>query len=371
MFTDDYNLFVALFLNKLTKSKKYLVVKNNLAIENERLTCCSEKLRTYISPYTSPIVSELRKNGFQLLGTTCMDEFACGCYSTNTFYKKPLSPIGNFSIGGSSGGSGAAVARLKEYSVLGLGSTTGGSIALPALFNSVFGFVPSKNKISRVGLVDYSNTLDRIGFLFLKQKISEEVHSLLYPLQTKTPSTFAFFYPPSLDEVLKNLFLEFLNKNFPKAEFVNLEEELKLFEKIYPKIAYPELYSNLKRFEKNHFRNCVEGEEKMKIVITQRIEKGKEFILNGEYPQAINLYRTLQHTLLKKLEGIGYLFLPVLSTIPQKDVPFSEQLSAFSNLAPFSTLYVPLSNLVSIQVSALTKDLEGSELLFFKKWMKK
>jgi len=64
--------------------------------------------------------------------------------------------------GGSSGGS-AGITRKLISPHLGIAESTGGSIACPAAFCGVVGLTPTYGRVSRYGLLDYANSLDKIG----------------------------------------------------------------------------------------------------------------------------------------------------------------------------------------------------------------
>jgi aspartyl-tRNA(Asn)/glutamyl-tRNA(Gln) amidotransferase subunit A len=93
-----------------------------------------------------------------------MTEFAYSGLGINPHYGTPLSPWDRASKrvpGGSSSGSGVAVADRMAYGAL--GTDTGGSCRIPAAFNGVVGYKPTARRVPTAGVVPLSTSLDSIG----------------------------------------------------------------------------------------------------------------------------------------------------------------------------------------------------------------
>ena len=105
----------------------------------------------------APIVTRLREAGAIILGKTNMTELAYGGSSVSSLGGQVLNPYDlTRTPGGSSGGTGAAIAA--SYAVLGTGSDTGQSIRSPASACGLVGLRPTRGLISRRGLVPFSPT---------------------------------------------------------------------------------------------------------------------------------------------------------------------------------------------------------------------
>ena len=108
------------------------------------------------------LVSRLKAAGAVLLGGLNMDEYAYGFTTENTHYGPAHNPHDLRCVaGGSSGGSGAAVAA--GMVPLTLGSDTNGSIRVPASLCGVWGLKPTFGRLSRRGTYPFVNSLDHLG----------------------------------------------------------------------------------------------------------------------------------------------------------------------------------------------------------------
>jgi aspartyl-tRNA(Asn)/glutamyl-tRNA(Gln) amidotransferase subunit A len=126
------------------------------------VTCGSKIRRDFVATTTSTALQRLKNAGTIRLGSLQMVEFAFGPTGHNSHFGAVHNPFALDHItGGSSSGSGSAVAARLTFAAL--GSDTGGSIRMPAHFCGVTGLKTTYGRISRAGAMPLSQSLDTVG----------------------------------------------------------------------------------------------------------------------------------------------------------------------------------------------------------------
>jgi aspartyl-tRNA(Asn)/glutamyl-tRNA(Gln) amidotransferase subunit A len=126
------------------------------------VTCGSKIRREFVATTTSTALQRLKEAGAIRLGSLQMAEFAYGPTGHNAHYGAVHNPFAFDHItGGSSSGSGAAVAARLTFAAL--GSDTGGSVRMPAHFCGVTGLKTTVGRVSRAGAMPLSQSLDTVG----------------------------------------------------------------------------------------------------------------------------------------------------------------------------------------------------------------
>jgi aspartyl-tRNA(Asn)/glutamyl-tRNA(Gln) amidotransferase subunit A len=130
--------------------------------EGHVVTCGSKIRCDFVAKTTSTALQRLKNAGAIRLGSLQMAEFAYGPTGHNFHHGAVHNPwaFGHIT-GGSSSGSGSAVAARLTFAAL--GSDTGGSIRMPAHFCGVTGLKTTYGRISRAGAMPLSQSLDTVG----------------------------------------------------------------------------------------------------------------------------------------------------------------------------------------------------------------
>jgi aspartyl-tRNA(Asn)/glutamyl-tRNA(Gln) amidotransferase subunit A len=154
----------------------------------ERSTCGSALRRTFRPGVTATVIQRLETAGAYSFGGLAMAEFA----QNSTGHNKAFGDCHNpwnlpFIAGGSSSGSGAAVAARCCFGAL--GSDTGGSVRLPASACGVTGIKPTQTLVSRAGVMPMAVSLDTVGPLCRTARDCARVLSLIAGHDERDPTS--------------------------------------------------------------------------------------------------------------------------------------------------------------------------------------
>ena len=138
--------------------------KDLIDSEGVRTTYGSRIFKSHVPRSDAPALAAVRAAGGILLGKTQTHEFAWGITSINEAMGSSRNPWDPARVpGGSSGGSGVAVAA--GFVPFALGTDTGGSVRIPAAFCGVVGMKPSFGRVSVAGVWPLAPSLDHVGAL--------------------------------------------------------------------------------------------------------------------------------------------------------------------------------------------------------------
>ena len=136
-----------------------ILIKDNYLTRGMPTTVGSVLFEGFMPDAEAELVTRLHDAGAVILGKTNMHEFAYGIETVGSAFgatRNPYDPTRN--PGGSSGGTGAAVAA--SFAAVGMGSDTCGSIRDPAVHNALVGLRGTQGASSRHGIVPLSSTQD-------------------------------------------------------------------------------------------------------------------------------------------------------------------------------------------------------------------
>lgn len=141
-----------------------VLLKDNVNTCDMPTTGGSKSLEDYIPENDSILVKKLKGAGAIILAKTNLHEFAIWGETYSSILGQTLNPYDlTRTPGGSSGGTGAAIAA--NFGIIGIGTDTVNSIRSPASACGLVGFRPTLGLISREGIIPYSLTQDTAGLI--------------------------------------------------------------------------------------------------------------------------------------------------------------------------------------------------------------
>ncbi len=167
----EYNYFLVIDENpkipKKGKLKDKLVsIKDCICVKDMESKSGSKILEGYKPVFDATVVKRIREEGGIIIGKTTQDVFGFGSFNVNTGigYKPPKNPFDKTRACGGSSGGAAGITQLLDNHIA-ISESTGGSIACPACYCGVYGITPTYGRVSRYGLMDYANSMDKIGVM--------------------------------------------------------------------------------------------------------------------------------------------------------------------------------------------------------------
>lgn len=139
-----------------------MAIKDNLYVGGETTTMASKIHQDFVPEHDASAVARMKEAGIVLTGKLNMHEYAWGIDNNNPHYGAVGNPWDLEKVpGGSSGGSGAAVAADMSFSTL--GTDTAGSIRIPSSACGLVGLKPTHGRVSKDGCYPLAWSLDHIG----------------------------------------------------------------------------------------------------------------------------------------------------------------------------------------------------------------
>ncbi|WP_312108739.1 amidase [Brevibacillus reuszeri] len=202
-----------------------IAMKDLIFTKNILTTMGSKVYEHFVPDFDATVVQKCKDAGAIILGKTNTHEFAYGPIGDRSYFGPSRNPYDLEKItGGSSGGSGAAVAANLAYAAL--GTDTGGSIRIPASACGVVGMKPTFGLVSKFGVFNLAYTLDHVGPMTKTVKDNAALLNLLAGQDEKDPYSFA----KATEDYSRLIGQEIKGKviGLPRFFFQNIEEEVRV-----------------------------------------------------------------------------------------------------------------------------------------------
>lgn len=309
-------------------------IKDNLYFKNEVTTMASKIHNEFVSDFDATVISKLREAGVVFIGKLNMHEYAWGITNNNPHFGACRNPWDTEKIpGGSSGGSGAAVAA--DMSVASLGTDTAGSVRIPSSACGIVGLKPTHGRVSKFGCFPLSWSLDHIGPMTKTVKDAAGLLEIIAGYDKNDPTSLNVpvgNYSNQLTPDVKNLVIGINEEYFFKhvdSEIEQLvrkgiqmlvDEGAKVEEVAIPSLKYAEyaeMITILTEAAAIHHRNLLKRPEQFGDDIRLLLELG-EIPSAVDYLQAQQLRRQIKQEFQHALNRADVLITPTLPIIPPK-----------------------------------------------------
>lgn len=329
-----------------------IAVKSNIQVKGFPFTGGIEEYKYINSDYNDPLIDLIKTNGGIIIGLTNMDEAAFGGDTSTSFYGTCENPLNtNCSVGGSSGGSAAAISSgLVNYAI---GTDTMGSVRIPASYCGITSFKPSSTLNNNNFIKKLSNTYDTIGYMGKKMI---NINNLVQCINQKIE--------------IKKVDINFLkNRNFvvPNQIFesdIN-DDVLQNFKSIISKLIKNNInikHKDLNYWEPNNHRKALlkiveyEGSKNLKKLLDNNQSKISDSLRkNLIYGKNLNdnIIKDIKNDLENLKQNINIFFenndLIIMPTTPQTtfnrmlEIPYNQaNFTSLANIADLPAITLPI-----------------------------
>jgi mandelamide amidase len=287
-----------------------ILVKDNINTKHLPTTAGTPALRDLRPTSDAAVLRPLLAAGAIILGKANMQELALGITNTNfsSFAGFAKNPYDRSRIpGGSSGGTGAAIAA--RIVPAGLGSDTGGSVRIPASFDGIAGLRPStggsQHRYSGAGVFPLSHTLDTVGPMGRTVADVALLDSVITGSPVPAPPALAGLRigtPPVLWSGLEgqvNSVVQAAKQRLDGAGVVfvdvDMPEVLALSDKVIFPVALHEPIENIPKYLSESGATGITVESIAAQIASPDVKTGFGAVVSdamgGAYPDAVNIYR--------------------------------------------------------------------------------
>lgn len=383
-------------------------LKDNISTKGIKTTAASQILQNYVPNYNAFIYELLQNANATLMGKDNMDEFANGISTKSSFFGPAINPTWpQHLVGGSSGGSAAAVAA--NYVKFSIGTETGGSVRLPAAWNDIVGFKPTYGLISRYGVISFASSLDTLGIM---AKTVEDVSYVFDALNKKDEKDFTNIkneiksidkLEDSIDNVKFGVLNNYENLGIDQdvkdavSKVKNLFNDVKNVDikhssetaDIYYAVACVELFSNLNRLDGIRYaqdqtkdlnwQDTIKNtRNKFSLEVKKRISVGALLLNNDENKELLKRAKIMRREMKNSLELAfsknDIIILPLTATLPPKTdeeitpevLALTDQFTIISSLCGNPAISIPVGygkDGLPIAVQLIAKSFDDGLLL--------
>lgn len=309
-----------------------IAVKDVVFTKGCRTTMGSKVYTDFIPHYDATVIRKLKRAGAVIIGKTNTHEFAYGPTGDRSFFGPTRNPHDPRKIsGGSSSGSGVAVASHMAFAAI--GTDTSGSIRIPASANGIVGLKPTFGLVSRYGVFPLSYLLDHVGPMtknvldngivlnviagydkndpYSIRKTKEDYLRLIgLDIRGRTIGISPYFFDRVEDEVLQAVYtaINVFESLGAKIRTVDLQAEMEAITSAQQVVLKAEAYAVHEETVRNH-------KESLDQEVYERLLESKE-VRGYQYVQALRRRNEHIRSLNAVFDDIDVLLTPTLPILP-------------------------------------------------------